>query len=1502
MQRRIVHLMLIVGLLLAWGAGLTEAQGQPPQAPDAAVGTAFTYQGYLEKAGSAVDDSCDFRFSLWDAASGGSQIGTTQEVSGIAVDDGYFTVAGLDFGAAAFAGDARYLEIAVRCTGDTDYTVLSGRVALTAAPYALYALAAPWSGLSGVPAGFADGVDDDTTYTAGTGLDLTGTQFGITAAYRLPQSCADGQIAEWNSATGTWTCGNDDTGSGGGGDITAVGAGIGLEGGGATGAVTLTLATAYRLPQGCGAGAIAEWNAATGQWNCGTDDVGSGGGGGDITGVYPGTGLSGGGSSGEVTLTVLFGGTGTATTVARSDHTHDDRYYTESELQTSGSAQVHWGNLTNVPAGFADGTDNDTIYSAGTGLDLSGTTFSVATGYRLPQSCANGAIPEWNSTTSSWDCGVDDDEDTTYSAGTGLDLTGTTFSVDVTYQLPQSCANGQVAKWDSATSQWICAADEDDDTTYTAGPGLDLSGTTFSVNTAYRLPQLCGNGEIPEWNSTTSSWDCGVDDDHNTTYTAGTGMMLVGTTFAISNPYRLPQNCLDGQIAEWSSATGDWSCGADDDSGGDITAVNAGTGLSGGAVSGDASLEIATAYRLPQSCTNGQIAKWNAVTLVWECGDDNTGTATYWALTGNAGTNPTSNFLGTTDNQPLEMRVNNARVLRLEPHWTSPNIIGGYSGNSVSAGVYGAFIGGGGASGAINQITANYATVGGGYSNTVTATYGTVGGGEGNTVRGADATIGGGSGNVANGVGATVGGGWGNVASGDKASVSGGYDNHASGMRAAIGGGDNNIASGEIAVISGGWDNRATITGTVIGGGASNMITGTAQYGTIAGGYNITVTGRYAAVGGGYDNEASAVFATIGGGYDNEASDDDATVSGGWRNTASGKESTVGGGSSNTASAWAATVGGGAFNIASGAGAFIGGGGHLEGFIAYGNTAAGVGAVIGGGWSNTATVTGTVIGGGYSNLAGGDYAVIGGGYEITATAAYAAAGGGKYNAVTGMAGTVGGGQYNRVLGSSGAIGGGYSNLAGGDYAAIGGGYEITTTAAYAAAGGGKYNAVTGMAGTVGGGQYNRVLGSSGAIGGGSSNQALSAMATIGGGQGNVASGIWSTVGGGISNEAAGEDAFIGGGWSNYADGEDAAIAGGYDNTASGYRAFIGSGWSNQATVTGTVIGGGYSNLADDEYAVIGGGYNITVTGGYAAVVGGGFNTAGGDYAIVGGGMSNTGSGHAAFIGGGEGNTASFYYATVGGGHNNTASSWGATVPGGESNQAAGDYAFAAGRQAKANSAGCFVWGDSTAADVSCATANRTIFRSSGGFYIYTNGTLSSGAYLAAGSGSWTSLSDRSRKENFEAVDTQLLLERLAAVPITTWNYKSQDPSIRHIGPMAQDFNALLPDLGGEGETYISTIDADGVALAAIQGLYAQNQAQSARIEALEAENAGLHEQLATQQAQLDDLAARVEALEANPPLFPTDAAFAPGRAWFLGLALLGLVAFGLMRRREGGKR
>jgi hypothetical protein len=133
-------LALILVLGLARG---TEAQGPSPQA---ALGTGFTYQGQLKKNGVPVNGTCSLTFSLWDSQSNGTgQVGASQTLNGVTVVNGYFTVVlngGNQFGASAFTGQARWLQTAVTCTGDSSPVTLS-RQQLTAAPYALFA-SAPW--------------------------------------------------------------------------------------------------------------------------------------------------------------------------------------------------------------------------------------------------------------------------------------------------------------------------------------------------------------------------------------------------------------------------------------------------------------------------------------------------------------------------------------------------------------------------------------------------------------------------------------------------------------------------------------------------------------------------------------------------------------------------------------------------------------------------------------------------------------------------------------------------------------------------------------------------------------------------------------------------------------------------------------------------------------------------------------------------------------------------------------------------------------------------------------------------------------------------------------------------------------------------------------------------------------------------------------------------------------------------------------------------------------
>ena len=309
---------------------------------------------------------------------------------------------------------------------------------------------------------------------------------------------------------------------------------------------------------------------------------------------------------------------------------------------------------------------------------------------------------------------------------------------------------------------------------------------------------------------------------------------------------------------------------------------------------------------------------------------------------------------------------------------------------------------------------------------------------------------------------------------------------------------------------------------------------------------------------------------------------------------------------------------------------------------------------------------------------------------------------------------------------------------------------------------------------------------------------------------------------------------------------------GYEHTVTDDYSTIGGGFGNQA-------GDSAGTTTDKRHATVGGGFGNTASGGSSTVGGGEQNGASGYRATVGGGNLNHASGNYSTVGGGSSNDATAYASTVGGGYDNEASGQYSTVAGGQYNSAKGDYSFAAGMRAKANVEGCFVWGDSTYDDVNCNVVNRWAARASGGVFFYTNSTLTAGVRVSAGSGTWDTISDRDSKENFTEVDGKEILGRLALMPLRTWNWRTQEPAIRHIGPVAQDFYAAFGV--GEDERHISTVDADGVALAAIQGLYQVMKEQEVSLKEKDERIAQQDARIGQLEAALAEVLKRIASLE-----------------------------------------
>ncbi|HUA65830.1 MAG TPA: tail fiber domain-containing protein [Alphaproteobacteria bacterium] len=845
-----------------------------------------------------------------------------------------------------------------------------------------------------------------------------------------------------------------------------------------------------------------------------------------------------------------------------------------------------------------------------------------------------------------------------------------------------------------------------------------------------------------------------------------------------------------------------------------------------------------------------------------------------WKTTGNSGTSPGTNFVGTLDNQPLEFRVNNQRGLRLEPAGSnSVNVIGGWIGNGVAPGTVGATVSGGGAGSYYGLI----------WSNQVASDFGTVAGGTVNSIQWGARY-------------ANIGGGWNNmIQSNAYSSAIGGGENNTiqtAAYESTIAGGFlNTIEGGQVNTIGGGDYNTVEpgIYDAVIGGGHDNLIQSNSWFATIAGGSgnDIQTNNNYSTISGGGGNQiqTGASTATIGGGIGNMILTNDtfASIGGGLENVVSNDtvETTIAGGRQNTIGVDAPD------------------------------------AVIGGGLINTIQVYGggSVIAGGYGNLVQPGADVVNG--------QFASISGGLSNSVSGYGITIGGGDYNTIEPGilDSVIGGGHVNLIQSNswFATVGGGSgnNIQTNDNYSTISGGGGNLIQTGAGvaTIAGGDGNMIL-------------ANDSFAVIGGGLENVVqnSAVECTIAGGRQNTIGtnAPDAVIGGGLINSIQlyGGGSVIAGGYGNliqpgadAVNGEFASISGGLSNSVSGYGITIGGGVQNSASAFYATVGGGNANSAGGEYASIGGGSGNTATGEYASISGGGANIASTFGDTVGGGYGNTASSPdgSATVSGGYQNTASGDSSTVPGGYNNTASGAYSFAAGYGAQASNDDSFVWSDgygagaglfsSTANDQFCVRAAGGLLfagdvQMAGGAEAYHNFSLSGGNalgylygsfpaladgihlgynfyYDAGGNGhvfnaggatsrlsmqygqiilavgqvdgppstnrlvanmtgvtvygTFNNSSDRNAKQDFAPINSAQILEKVGKLPISEWSYK-EDPRTRHVGPMGQDFYATFNI--GTDEKHIAPIDEGGVALAAIQGLNQKLEEKDTEIEAL----------------------------------------------------------------------
>ncbi len=347
------------------------------------------------------------------------------------------------------------------------------------------------------------------------------------------------------------------------------------------------------------------------------------------------------------------------------------------------------------------------------------------------------------------------------------------------------------------------------------------------------------------------------------------------------------------------------------------------------------------------------------------------------------------------------------------------------------------------------------------------------------------------------------------------------------------------------------------------------------------------------------------------------------------------------------------------------------------------------------------------------------------------------------------------------------------------------------------------------------GGSNRVDDHYGTIGGGFDNQAGSQDS-------NAGSSAFATVGGGRANQATGGASMVGGGSTNIASGGSSVVSGGISNEASGTASFVAGGLANDAAGLLSGVAGGLLNCAGGDYSWVGGSRAKTRVG----------NGAGDGTCAPDSGDANGDEG--SFVWADQSSATDFVSSgpnqflvrADGGARINSAESAGSFTSLTVGPLSTTPNASIAVRSSS-NKQATFLMENST------GTLQIQMFPPNAGqnrISVFGGGTAS----LSNG-GTWTNASSRSYKENFSAVDGLSVLSKLIALPIMTWDYKGSAEGL-HMGPVAEDFKETF-GLAGDGKS-ISTVDADGIALAAIQGLNAklesENAALRSRLDALEA--------------------------------------------------------------------
>jgi hypothetical protein len=395
---------------------------------------------------------------------------------------------------------------------------------------------------------------------------------------------------------------------------------------------------------------------------------------------------------------------------------------------------------------------------------------------------------------------------------------------------------------------------------------------------------------------------------------------------------------------------------------------------------------------------------------------------------------------------------------------------------------------------------------------------------------------------------------------------------------------------------------------------------------------------------------------------------------------------------------------------------------------------------------------------------------------------------------------------------------------------------------------GNYIAPGVSAATIGGGGQS-----------GLTNSVTASNGTVSGGVGNTA-GLTGTVGGGYGNKASGTESTVGGGQNNTASAQYATVTGGNGNTASANATTV-SGEGNSATNLWATVVGGSVNIAGGVAAAIGGGYGNTATGGDATVPGGQFNVAAGSLSFAAGQKAQA-LHQGAFVWADSQNAV---FASTANNQFLIRAQGGVGI---DTTTPAGELSVATAQGTVNIMDGPFtpelvMTGGSVPGDLrlrnmlevwpntNATAAGKVDVRGTNGLAdIILDGSNGNVTCVAL-----NITSDRNAKTDFTAINPRDVLARVAAMPITEWQYK-KEADTRHIGPMAQDFSTAF-GLNGGDDKHISVVDEGGVALAAIQGLNQKLDEKDSRIQAQAAEIQTLNQTVSQLKQMVEELGRKV---------------------------------------------